>query len=104
MMRDVVGGRWNVWRVRTAGTPGGAVGVFDGQVKSAHERAPGHSCFTEQVADVLALHPHLITSCRGANVADRIGVADHRHRAIASVGLVASSIQDLIDAVGLSRN
>jgi hypothetical protein len=65
---------------------GGGVRVDDGEIEAALEPAPADALGIEQIADIVAGHGDLV-STGGADVPDRIGVADHRQFAGAVAGI-----------------
>ena len=66
-----------------------AIGIGDRQIESAHERAPGDIPGVEQIADVRAVHRHLVGGGFGACVEQGIGVADYGVIAIAVLHFIA---------------
>ena len=76
----------NVVRFRSLGdrrggaalAAGGAVRIGDREVEAALEQSPGDARGVEQVADILAAEADRLTRRGGADVAERIGIADQR--------------------------
>ena len=80
------------------------IGICDRQVEATHERAPAHAGTVQEIADVLAGQLHLVARGSGANVANRIRVANNSERTTAAVGLTSRSIEVRCQAVRLPRN
>ena len=83
MVRDVVHRReCRRARHRRIGVPqatGRTVGVDDRQIEAAHERTPGDVLFIEEITDVLPRHRDLIERGIGADIPQRIAIADLSH-------------------------
>ena len=82
---------------------GCAVFILHAQIEAAAEPSPCHVGLVQQVADVVPAHGNKHARRRGANVADRVRVANQGVRAISPIGKAALSIADIDDAVRLTR-
>src|SRR5580704_1550600 len=103
-MRNVVVGRPRKSGRASVATRG-AILIFDIEVESAHESSPRHPRGSQQIANVCSTHLGLVASWVGADVPDRVRIADQSERAIGTaVHLVARPVQGLRFAIGLARN
>src|ERR1035438_3162311 len=83
MVRNVVLFRYpSDIRFGAAETTGSPVRIYDRQIESAHETAPAYPIGFQQIADGLASHDYLVAGRAGANVALRIGIANHGQRSV----------------------
>src|SRR5580698_2853544 len=80
----------------------GAVGVHRREIESSLEEAPADARVVQQVADVLAAHAEFFAGRSGADVTDRIGVADHGRVAVAAIDDRAGAVFVVAHAVGLA--
>src|SRR5271156_3548344 len=64
-------------RVRTSAA-GCSVGILRLKIEAALEEAPADASGVQEVADILSAELHGCAGCRGAHIADRVGITDQR--------------------------
>src|SRR6202034_232903 len=100
VVRNVVALCADDWRSRLAIATGAAVWIYDVEIETSSEPAPGDASRVEQVADILSAHLRLAAA--GADVAIGIRVANHRVSAVPVADKAAGTTAIVRDAVGLA--
>jgi len=103
VVRDVVLGRSRQAR-RASIAAKASVRVDLGQVKPAHEGAPGDVGGVQQVANVASLHLNLVPGGVGTGITNRIRITNDRERSRSAVDLVTGAVQGCGHAIGLPGN